>query len=132
MNPDPDTCIHLTPEQILEIHAAAIRFFGGSPGLLDSALLLSAAAAPRATFGGRSRFADTVEVAAAYLYYLCRNHPFVDGNKRVALGVCLVFLELNGYTPAPDCEDWENLTLAAATGHVSRTELCTTLRKLLG
>ena len=69
MNPDPDTCIHLTPEQILEIHSAAIRLFGGSPGLRDSALLQSAAAAPRATFGGKSTVGDTVEIAAAYLCY---------------------------------------------------------------
>ncbi len=64
MNPDADTCIHLTPGQILEIHAAAIRLFGGATGLRDSALLYSAAAASAATFGGKSTFSDTVEVAA--------------------------------------------------------------------
>lgn len=131
MNPDPDTCLHLTPDQIVEIHAAAIRLFGGSPGLRDSALLQSAAAAPRATFGGSSTFADTVEIAGAYLYYLCSNHPFIDGNKRVALGACLMVLELNGYTPAPDSEDWENLTLAVAAGLLNRDEITATLRKLL-
>jgi death-on-curing protein len=118
-------------DQVLEIHAAAIRLFGGSPGLRDSALLESATAAPQATFGGQSPFADTVEIAAAYLYYLCSNHPFVDGNKRVALGSCLVFLELNGYQPAPDSEDWENLTLAVAAGLLTRGEVTATLRKLL-
>jgi death-on-curing protein len=131
MNADPDTCIHLTTAQILEIHAAAIRLFGGSPGLRDIALLESAAAAPQATFGGKSTFSDTVEVVAAYLYYLCGNHPFVDGNKRVALGACLVFLELNGYTPSADSEDWENLTLAVAAGMLSRDDITATLRKLL-
>lgn len=131
MNADPNKCIHLGPEQVQEIHAAAIRLYGGSPGLRDSALLQSATAAPQATFGGQSTFSDTVEIAAAYLYYLCSNHPFVDGNKRVALGACLVFLELNGYTPAPDSEDWENLTLAVAAGLLSRNEITATLRKLL-
>ncbi len=131
MNADPNKCIHLTSEQILEIHAAAIRLFGGLPGLRESALLLSAAAAPRATFGGTSTFADTVEVAAAYLYYLCSNHPFIDGNKRVALGSCLIFLELNGYQPAPDSDDWENLTLAVAAGLLTREDVTATLRKLL-
>jgi death-on-curing protein len=131
MNPDPNTCLHPTPGQILEIHAAAIRLFGGSPGLRDSALLQSAAAAPRATFGGKLTFSDTVEVAAAYLFYFCSNHPFVDGNKRVALGTCLIFLELNGYQPAPDSEDWENLTLAVAAGLLGREEITATLRKLL-
>jgi death-on-curing protein len=131
MNADPNTCIHLTPDQVIEIHTAAIRIFGGLPGLRDSALLQSATAAPQATFGGRSTFADTVEVAAAYLYYLCSNHPFIDGNKRVALGACLIFLELNGYTPAPDSEDWENLTLAVAAGLLDRVAITATLRKLL-
>ena len=131
MNSNPDSCIHLSVEQILEIHAAAIRMFGGSPGLRDAALLHSATAAPQATSGGKSTFADTVEVAAAYLYYLCSNHPFVDGNKRVALGTCLVFLELNGYQPAPDGDEWETLTLAVAAGLLTRDEITATLRKLL-
>lgn len=131
MNPDPNTCIHLTTEQILEIHSAAIRLFGGAQGLRDSALLQSAAAAPQATFGGKSTFSDTVEVAAAYLYYLCSNHPFIDGNKRAALGACIVFLELNGYVPSQDSEDWENLTLAVAAGLLNRQEITATLRKLL-
>ena len=131
MNPDPNKCFHLSPDQVLEIHAAAIRLYGGSQGLRDSALLQSATAAPQATFGGQSTFADTVEIAAAYLYYLCSNHPFVDGNKRAALGACLVFLELNGYEPEPDSEDWENLTLAVAAGLLSREEITVTLRKLL-
>jgi death-on-curing protein len=131
MNADSNKCIHLSPDQVLEIHAAAIRLYGGSPGLRDSALLQSATAAPQAAFGGQSTFSDTVEIAAAYLYYLCNNHPFVDGNKRVALGVCLVFLELNGYQPAPDSEDWVNLTLAVAAGLLSRPEITATLHKLL-
>jgi len=132
MNADPNTCIHLNTEQVQQIHAAAIRLYGGSHGLRDAALLQSATAAPQASFGGKSTLADTVEIAAAYLYYLCSNHPFVDGNKRVALGACLVFLELNGYQPAPDGEDWENLTLAVAAGLLNREEIAATLRKLLG
>lgn len=128
---DPNQCIHLTTKQVMEIHAAAIRLYGGSPGLRDEALLQSATAAPTATFGGVSTFEDTVEVAAAYLLYLCSNHPFIDGNKRVALGSCLVFLEINGYRPAPDSEHWENLTLAVAAGLLTRADITATLRKLL-
>jgi death on curing protein len=131
MNADPNNCVHLTIEQVQELHAAAIRLFGGSQGLRDSVLLQSATAAPQSTFGGQSTFTDTVEIAAAYLYYLCSNHPFVDGNKRVALGSCLVFLELNGYQPVPDREDWENLTLAVAAGLLNREKITATLRKLL-
>jgi death-on-curing protein len=130
MNADPDSCIHLRPDQILEIHAAVIRRFGGTPGLRDEALLQSATAAPKATFGGKSPFADTVEVAAAYLDCLCRNDPFMDGNQRVALSATLIFLELNSYSPTADGEDWENLTLAVAAGLLSRDDITATLRKL--
>jgi death-on-curing protein len=125
MNTDANTCRHLSVDHVLAIHRAAIEGFGGSDGLRDLALLQSA------VFGGASTFSDTVEVAAAYLYYLCSNHPFVDGNKRVALGACLVFLKINGYRTAPDSEDWENLTLAVAAGLLSREEITATLRKLL-
>lgn len=78
----PDHCIHLTAEIVLEIHAAVIKQFGGSAGVSEMALLESAVAAPQASWGGKSPYADIVEVAAAYLFFLCKNHPFLDGNKR--------------------------------------------------
>jgi death-on-curing protein len=131
MSADPNNCLHLTMEIVLEIHDEAISQFGGSEGLRDRALLESAIAAPQASFGGESPFRDVVEIAAAYLFYLCGNHPFIDGNKRVALGSCLVFLRLNGFTPAPDCDDWENLTLAVAAGTLSRNEVTARLRELV-
>ena len=90
----------------------------------------SAVAAPRASIGGKSPFADLVEVAAAYLFYLCRNHPFVDGNKRAALGACLVFLRLNGIEPPPDGAHWEQLTLAVASGQLDRIETTERLRRI--
>ena len=124
-------CIHLTVELVLEIHAEAIARFGGSDGLRDAALLESAVATPQATFGGQPPYQDVVEVAGAYLYYLCGNHPFVDGNKRVALGACLVFLQLNDVTPAPDGDAWEELTLDVAAGRISRDEVTKRLRKLV-
>ena len=97
----------------------------------DSALLESAVAAPQASFGGRSPYRDLAEVAAAYLYYLCRNHPFIDGNKRAALGACVVFLRLNGVEPKPDGPEWEELVLAIASGNLDRQQATTRLRKLL-
>ena len=128
---DSNKCFHLSVDPVLEIHAAAISMFGGSEGLRDPALLQSAVAAPQASFGGISTFSDTLEVAAAYLYYFCSNHPFVDGNKRVALGACLVFLQINGYQTVEDSEDWENLTLAVAASLLTRDQITETLRKLL-
>lgn len=131
MNSDANKCLHLTVDIVLEIHAEAISRFGGSDGMRDRALLESAVAAPQASFGGNSPYSDTVEVAAAYLYYLCSNHPFVDGNKRAALGSCLVFLQLNGYKPAPDGEEWETLTFAVASGQLSRDDTTKFLRRLV-
>ncbi|MFC7337655.1 type II toxin-antitoxin system death-on-curing family toxin [Haloferula chungangensis] len=132
MSGDASECVHLTVDIALEIHRAAITRFGGSDGLRDRTLLESAVAAPQAVFGGVSPFVDTVDVAAAYLYYLCSNHPFIDGNKRVALGACLVFLKLNGCKPKPDGDDWESLTLAVAAGQLSREEVTSVLRGLVG
>ncbi|MBI2510453.1 MAG: type II toxin-antitoxin system death-on-curing family toxin [Opitutae bacterium] len=126
-----EECFHLTVEIVEEIHAAAIADFGGSDGLRDRALLESAVAAPQATYGGDSVYADVPEMAAAYLFYLCRNHPFIDGNKRAALGACLVFLRLNGIQPAPDGPEWEALTLDVAASKLDRDATTARLRALL-
>jgi death-on-curing protein len=127
----PENCFHLTVEMVREIHAEAIARFGGSDGVRDSALLESAVAAPQASFGGKSPYRELAEVAAAYLYYLCRNHPFIDGNKRVALGSCIVFLRVNGVEPRPDGPEWEELVLAIAAGSLGREQTTTRLRELL-
>ena len=131
MNASPENCFHLTVEIVREIHAEAIARFGGSDGVRDSALLESAVAAPQASFGGRSPYRDLAEVAAAYLYYLCRNHPFIDGNKRAALGSSIVFLRLNGVEPKPDGPEWEELVLAIASGSLDREQATIRLRELL-
>jgi len=131
MSATPENCFHLTVEIVREIHAEAIAKFGGSDGVRDRALLESAVAAPQASFGGKSPYRDLTEVAAAYLFYLCRNHPFVDGNKRAALGACIVFLRLNGIEPRPDGPEWEDLTLAVASSALDRDEATVRLRKLL-
>jgi death-on-curing protein len=116
---------------VLEVHAEAIAKFGGSDGVREMALLESAVAAPQASFGGKSPYANLAEAAAAYLYYLCKNHPFIDGNKRAALGACIVFLRLNGIEPKADGPEWEELTLAVAAGRLDRDEATMRLRKLL-
>ena len=131
MSATPENCFHLSVEIVREIHAQAIARFGGSDGVREVALLESAVAAPQASFGGKSPYADLAEVAAAYLFYLCRNHPFMDGNKRAALGACIVFLRLNGIEPRADGPEWEELTLAAASSALDRAETTARLRKLL-
>lgn len=122
---------HLTVEIIREIHAAALDGFGGADGLREPTLLESAVAAPQVTIGGFSPFADIGEVAAAYLFYLCRNHPFLDGNKQAALGACLVFLRLKGVKPKPDSAKWAQLVFAIADSKIDREEATRQLRLLL-
>ena len=122
---------HLTVEVVQEIHAEAIGQFGGAVGTRDLTLLESAVAAPQASFGGESVYTDIAEVAAAYLFFLCRNHPFVDGNKRAALGSCIVFLRLNGVEPQSDSQAWEDLTLDVAASRIDREQATKRLRALL-
>lgn len=124
---------HPTVSAVRAIHAEVIAAHGGSRGLRDEALLESAVAAPRATMMGEPLITAPVELAAAYLFYLCRNHPFADGNKRTALATCLVFLSENGLLPGEelDADAWEQLTLDVAAGRLDREQTTARLRKLI-
>jgi death-on-curing protein len=106
---------------------------GGAPGIRDETLLESAVAAPQASMMGQPLISDPLEIAAAYLFYICRNHPFLDGNKRTALAACLVFLEENGFLPNKKLpiNDWEQFVLDVASGKITRDETTRRLRKLL-
>lgn len=131
MKPAPNDCVHLTVEIVLEIHAHALKDFGGATGIRDEGLLASAVFAPQSSFGGKSPYADLIEIAAAYLFYLCGNHPFVDGNKRAAMAVAIVFLRLNEIETAPDGDDWEKLVLDVAASRIDRATTTARLRKLI-
>ena len=115
----------------MEVHEAVIDAFGGSHGIRDRGLLESAIGAVQATAFGQSVFADLTEIAAAYLFYLCRNDPFVDGNKRVGMTSAIVYLRLNGVEPAPDSDDWERLVIDVANSVLDREATTARLRKLL-
>jgi death-on-curing protein len=125
----PSDCVHLSVDTVLKIHKESIRRFGGNPDLRSRELLESAVAAPQAVFGGKTIFTDRIEIAAAYLYYICSNHPFIDGNKRTALASCIVFLKLNGLKLTPDSKDWESLTMDIAAGRISRETATVRLRE---
>jgi death-on-curing protein len=131
MSSTPDDCIHLTTADVQDIHAQVIAAFGGLKGVRDHGLLESAISAPQATAFGASPFADLIEVAAAYLFYLCRNHPFHDGNKRVAMAASIVFLRLNGIEPLPDSTAWETLMLDVASSKLDRLQTTERLRVLV-
>ena len=131
MSATPDDCFHLSVDIVREIHAEALEKFGGLEGVRDENLLASAVLTPQSSFGGKSPYLDLVEVAAAYLFYLCGNHPFLDGNKRTAMMAAIVFLRLNGIEPAPDSDQWEQLVLDVASSKIDRDATTQRLRKLV-
>jgi death-on-curing protein len=129
--------VHLDAAAVVAIHAEVISAHGGRPGIRDRALLESAVAAPQASHAGKPLIADVIGIAAAYLFYLSRNHPFIDGNKRTALAACLVFLQVNGRLPEPSLpneaiDDWEALAWDVAASRIDRVEVTRRLRRLLG
>lgn len=124
---------HLTAAAVKAIHEEVLLAHGGSPGIRDEALLESAVAAPQATMMGRLLISEPVEIAAAYLFYICRNHAFIDGNKRAALASCLVFLKVNGLLPKQSLpvDAWEALVLDVAASKLDRGQTTARLRELL-
>jgi len=125
--------VHPDVDSVRAIHAEVLAAHGGSAGIRDEALLESAVNAPQASMMGRPVFEDPLEIAAAYLFYICRNHPFIDGNKRTALATCLVFLSENGLLPDEqlDTDEWENFTLEVAASVLDRPQATVRLRKLV-
>lgn len=118
----------LTLDEVLALHADQIERYGGAPGVRDVALLESAVAAPRATFDGRLLHATVPEMAAAYLFHLAQNHPFVDGNKRAALAAAIAFLGLNGLWLEVDPDVLVETVLGVARGEVTKAGLAEFLR----
>ena len=124
---------HLTVAAVKAIHWEVLSAHGGGRGIRDEALLESALAAPQATMMGKPLISNPIEIGAAYLFYLCRNRPFVDGNKRTALAACLVFLESNDLLPNAKLKtnEWEAIVLDVAARRLDREETTTRLRTLL-
>ncbi len=115
--------LFLTLDDILESHQNQIETYGGSHGIRDIGLLESAIAQPEASFGGQYLHADIFEMAAAYLYHLVMNHPFVDGNKRVGLEASLIFLEINDKDLSASDEELVDLVLKTTAGQVGKREI---------
>jgi death-on-curing protein len=89
----------LTLDEVLEIHQEQIEKYGGSAGLRDAGALESAIATPMATFAEEYLHATIPAMAAAYLFHITRNHPFLDGNKRVGANAAITFLRMNDWEP---------------------------------
>ena len=115
--------VFLTLDDILESHQNQIETYGGSHGIRDIGLLESAIAQPEASFDGQYLHADIFEMAAAYLYHLVMNHPFVDGNKRVGLEAALIFLEINNENLKASDQELVDLVLKTTAGQVGKLEI---------
>lgn len=124
---------HLTVAAVKAIHRQVLAAHGGATGIREETLLESAVAAPQASMMGQPLISDPIEIAAAYLFYICRNHPFVDGNKPTALAACLVFLEENQLLPDAKLptNDWERFVLDIAASKLDRATTTRRLRTLL-
>jgi death-on-curing protein len=113
----------LTLDEVLAIHARLVGAYGGSTGLRDRELLESALAMPQATYDGEFVHGSLAEMAAAYLFHLTKNHPFVDGNKRVGLACALVFVGLNDVAFDATEAALVDLVLGVVEGRVSKAEI---------
>ena len=108
--------VFLSVADVIEIHERVITEFGGHTELRDRGLLESAVAIPHATFSGRYLHPELPDMAAAYHFHMCANHPFVDGNKRVAVTTAEIFLLINGLELHCTDEELEEITLGIASG----------------
>jgi death-on-curing protein len=119
----------LTPEQVITLHQLQITQFGGSPGVKEEALLLSALGQPESGTGDQYFHKDVFEMAAAYLFHLVKNHAFNDGNKRIAALTASVFLQVNGYAVTADEDEFEKLVYDAAQTLVTKAEIAEFFRR---
>jgi death on curing protein len=113
----------LDTETVLRLHDRQIERFGGMTGVRNRGLMESALAQPQATFGGELLHPTLADQAAAYLYHLAKNHPFMDGNKRTAFAVMDTFLRLNGARLGLPPEQAYELTMQVAQGQLSKDAL---------
>ena len=114
--------VFLSLDEALAIHADQIRRYGGSHGVRDIGLLSSALAMPQASFGGVFLHTSLAEMAAAYLFHIAQNHPFLDGNKRTALAAALAFLWLNDQRLEADEDELTELVLGVAAGRLGKAD----------
>ena len=118
----------LTLVEVVAIHQDQIRRYGGAVGVRDWGLLKSAVAMPAAMFGGQFLHGELTEMAAAYLFHLVSNHPFIDGNKRVSAAAADVFLALNGWELTANEDAYADLVISVAAGKTGKSEVAEFIR----
>ena len=124
--------IFLSVDDVLLLHTDTIDIDGGSHGVRDHGLLDAAVAMPRQQFSGEYLHEDITAMAAAYMFHIAQNHPFVDGNKRAAVLSFLAFLTVNEIEELPDPKDLESITLQVAAGTLDKDALTKWIRKNVG
>jgi death on curing protein len=122
--------VFLTLAEVIDIHTDQIERYGGISGIREMNLLSSAVSMPRATFQKDFLHADIFEMASAYAYHICQNHPFIDGNKRTALACALVFLELNGISIFDPGGRLYDAMMALASGNLKKNEFANILKEI--
>ena len=115
--------VFLSLDEVLALHHDQLERYGGSAGLRDLGLLESALAMPEASFGGQYLHPTVLEMAAAYLFHLVKNHPFVDGNKRIGLITAIAFLGLNDLRLVATEDELVELVVGVASGSASKAEV---------
>lgn len=110
-------------DDVLKLHLDQIETFGGTNGIRDLALLKSAIHIPMATYDGKFLHETIYEMAAAYLFHIVKNHPFIDGNKRTGTIVALTFLAINNYDFNAPKKDLLKTVLLVAQGKISKAGL---------
>ena len=121
--------LFLRLNEIVEIHTDQIVRYGGGSGIRYMELLRSAVAMPMSTFGGEYLHPDLYEMAAAYLFHIVKNHPFIDGNKRTGTAAALVFLELNGIEVDADDAEFEKLVLDVVENRAAKSTVAEYFRR---
>jgi death on curing protein len=120
--------LFLTLDEVLSLHEDQIEQHGGASGVRDVGLLQSAIGSAKATFDGAFLHTTLFEMAGAYLFGICRNHPFVDGNKRTAVAAALTFLEMNRIEIDADEDEFYELVIAVASGKASKSDVAVFLQ----
>lgn len=126
-----NTPIFLSLDDVLQIHQYQLEEYGGSDGIRDIGLIESAIAQPQQQFGGAYVHSDIATMSAAYLFHLCSNHGFVDGNKRAGVQAALVFLYMNGVDHECDADDLADLAEGVASGTVEKGDAIEYFQKQL-
>ena len=113
----------ISKDLILYFYDQLIQTYGGTHGIRDENLLESALQQPKATFKGKYLHDTIMKMAAAYGFHLCNNHPFIDGNKRIALVAMDIFLQRNGFEIIASEKETYKTIIKLSSGQLSKNEL---------